>query len=94
MSPYAQSLAHARLEALHALIEALRAADTPAEKRRCATALFNAPDPNDIDDCLNEGGTGSSPASGEHGQLHASTDAVCREAVVLRRGREHRAAGL
>jgi hypothetical protein len=50
MSPYAEELAHARLEALRQLIDAMREAEDPAEKRRCAVAIFNAPDPCDLDD--------------------------------------------
>ena len=50
MSPYANELAHARLEALRELIDAMREAEDPAEKRRCAVAIFNAPDPCDFDD--------------------------------------------
>ena len=50
MSPYATTLAHARLDALRKLIAALDEADTPEEKRRCAVAIFNAPDPSDLDD--------------------------------------------
>jgi hypothetical protein len=52
MSPYAQELAHARLGALRELVNALNAAEDPAEKRRCAVAVFNAPDPCDIDDAI------------------------------------------
>jgi hypothetical protein len=50
MSPYAEELAHARVEALRQLIDAMREAEDPAEKRRCAVAIFNAPDPCDLDD--------------------------------------------
>jgi hypothetical protein len=52
MSPYATELAHARLGALRELVDALNAAEDPAEKRRCAVAIFNAPDPCDIDDAI------------------------------------------
>jgi hypothetical protein len=52
MSPYAQELAHARLDALRELVDALNAAEDPAEKRRCAVAIFSAPDPSDIDDAI------------------------------------------
>ena len=50
MSPYATELAFARLDALRTLIDALNEAETPDEKRRCAVAIFNAPDPCDLDD--------------------------------------------
>ncbi len=50
MSPYASELASARLDALRTLIDALNEAQTPDEKRRCAVAIFNAPDPCDLDD--------------------------------------------
>ena len=50
MSPYASELAHARLDALRTLVDALNQAETPEEKRRCAVAIFNAPDPSDLDD--------------------------------------------
>ncbi len=50
MSPYASELARARLDALRALIDALNEAESPDEKRRCAVAIFNAPDPFDLDD--------------------------------------------
>ncbi len=50
MSPYATELASARLDALRTLIDALNEAETPDEKRRCAVAIFNAPDPCDLDD--------------------------------------------
>ncbi len=50
MSPYATELASARLNALRTLIDALNEADTPEEKRRCAVAIFNAPDPCNLDD--------------------------------------------
>ncbi len=50
MSPYALELATARLDALRTLIDALNEAETPDEKRRCAVAIFNAPDPCDLDD--------------------------------------------
>ena len=50
MSPYGEQLAHARLCALRKLIDALNEAETPDEKRRCAVAIFNAPDPCDLDD--------------------------------------------
>ena len=50
MSPYALELAEARLDALRTLIDALNEAETPDEKRRCAVAIFNAPDPCDLDD--------------------------------------------
>ena len=50
MSPYATHLAHARLDALRQLVAALNQAETPDEKRRCAVAIFNAPDPCEIDD--------------------------------------------
>ena len=52
MSPYALELASARLDALRTLIDALNEAETPDEKRRCAVAIFNAPDPCDLDDEL------------------------------------------
>ena len=50
MSPYATELASARLNALRTLIDALNEAETPDEKRRCAVAIFNAPDPCNLDD--------------------------------------------
>ena len=50
MSPYALELAEARLDALRTLIDALNEAETPEEKRRCAVAIFNTPDPCDYDD--------------------------------------------
>ena len=50
MSPYATELASARLDALRTLIDALNEAETPDEKRRCAVAIFNAPDPCELDD--------------------------------------------
>src|SRR6185369_10382156 len=52
MSPYSQTLATARLDALQALVQALKDAETPDEKRRCAVAIFNAPDPCDLDDTI------------------------------------------
>ena len=52
MSPYASELAHARLDALRTLVDALNQAETPEEKRRCAVAIFNAPDPSDLDDAI------------------------------------------
>jgi hypothetical protein len=52
LSPYAEELALARLDALRELIDAMTAAEDPAEKRRCAVAIFNAPDPCDIDDSV------------------------------------------
>ncbi len=52
MSPYATELAEARLDALRTLIDALNEAETPDEKRRCAVAIFNAPDPCDLDDSI------------------------------------------
>ncbi len=52
MSRYAQTLAQARLQALHALQCALLEAATPDEIRRCAVAILNAPDPCEIDDAL------------------------------------------
>jgi hypothetical protein len=52
MSPYAEKLAHARLDALEALMDALKDAESPDEKRRCAVAIFNAPDPCDLDDTI------------------------------------------
>ncbi len=50
MSPYAEELARARLDALRTLIDALNEAESPDEKRRCAVAIFNAPDPCDLDE--------------------------------------------
>ncbi len=50
MSPYASELAHARLDALRTLVDALNEAETPEEKRRCAVAILSAPDPCDLDD--------------------------------------------
>ena len=50
MSPYAEQLAYARLEALRQLMAAMQATDDPAETRRCALAIFSAPDPCDLDD--------------------------------------------
>ncbi len=50
MSSYASELANARLNALRTLVDALKEAETPEEKRRCAVAIFNAPDPCDLDD--------------------------------------------
>ena len=50
MSPYASELAFARLDALRTLIDALNEAESPEEKRRCAVAIFNAPDPCELDD--------------------------------------------
>ncbi len=52
MSPYAEELANARLDALRTLLDALKQAETPDEKRRCAVAIFNAPDPCDLDDAI------------------------------------------
>ena len=50
MSPYAEELAHARLGAIRQLVTAMEATDDPAETRRCALAIFSAPDPCDLDD--------------------------------------------
>ena len=50
MSPYASELARSRLDALRALVDALHQAKSPDEKRRCAVAIFNAPDPCDLDE--------------------------------------------
>ncbi len=50
MSPYAQQLAHARFQAIHQLVTAMEATDDPAETRRCALAIFSAPDPCELDD--------------------------------------------
>ncbi len=63
MSIYAQTLAQARLDALRRLLEALNEANTPDEKRRCAVAILNAPDPCEVDDYVNTGGAAGSPAS-------------------------------
>ena len=52
MSHYSEKLACARYDALQVLIDAMRQADSPAEKRRCAVALLNAPDPCDLDNTI------------------------------------------
>ena len=52
MSPYATHLARARLDALRQLVIALNQAESPDEKRRCAVAIFNAPDPCELDDVI------------------------------------------
>jgi len=51
-STYSTELAQARLDALRALRDALAIADTPAEKRRAATAILKAPPPSEIDESL------------------------------------------
>ncbi len=50
MSPYAETLANARIDAIKMLVDAMNDAEDPAEKRRCAVAILNAPEPNELDD--------------------------------------------
>ena len=92
MSPYALELAHARIDALRTLIDALNEAETPEEKRRCAVAIFNAPDPCGLDDEIEledefESKTDDPNDSDEtdhHGTNSAAAGHLSRDIGVLR----------
>ena len=71
-SPYAYELAHARLDALRQLIEALNSANSPAEKRRCAVAIFNAPPPSDLDEATHTPGMSESIGGASESRGYAS----------------------
>ena len=78
MSPYATTLAQARLDALRKLIAALNEADTPEEKRRCAVAILSAPDPCDLDDEIELADEGDEEQE-ENDQDHANDDSSVEE---------------